>query len=99
MTYAYDIDRQETINDNAALEICLDGFEDGLNGKLAQSSVFEYLKGYLEGVSRGIKEDQEKAERFAEYAEREAAIERGEPDWLDEVLAENDEPTLHFDEF
>ena len=92
--FAYDTDRQETINDNAALELCLDGFEDGFTGKLAQSSQFEYLKGYLEGVARGIKEDQERATRFEEFRQREEALHRGEPDWLDEVMATNDEPLL-----
>ena len=99
MTYAYDIERQEQQNDDAALGLCLDGFEDGYTGKLAQSSVFEYLKGYLEGVLRGTKEDMEKAARFEEYRQREEALHRGEPDWLDQVMQDNDEPTLQYDEF
>ena len=94
MTYAYDTDRVEQQNDNAALELCLDGFEDGYTGKLSQSDKFEYLKGYLEGVIRGAKEDQERATRFEEFRQREAALEQGEPDWLNEVMESNDEPFL-----
>ena len=48
---------------------------------------------------RGTQEEMDKAARFAEYAEQEAALKRGEPDWLDQVLQDNDEPFLKFDEF
>ena len=99
MTYVTDTDRIEQRNDNAALELQLDGFEDGFTGKLSQSSAFEYIKGYIEGVARGTKEDQDKAARFEEYRQREEALHRGESDWLDDVMATNDEPTLYFDEF
>ena len=94
MTYVTDTDRIEQRNDAAALELQLDGFEDGFTGKLAQSSQFEYLKGYIEGVARGIKEDQERAARFEEFRQREEALHRGEPDWLNEVMESNDEPFL-----
>ena len=99
--YATDTDsgRLQQIQEDCVLDLRLDGFADGYDGKLAQSSQFDYLKGYLEGVLRGTKEDMEKAARFEEFRQREEALHRGEPDWLDEVMQSNDEPTLYFDEF
>lgn len=90
---------KQQIQEDCALSLRLDGFADGYDGKLTQSDEFEYLKGYFEGVVRGTKEDIEKSARLAEYREREEALERGEPDWLDQVMQDNDEPTLVFDEF
>ena len=99
--YATDTDsgRLQQIQEDCARDFQADGFADGYTGKLAQSSEFNYLQGYIQGVIRGTQEDKDRAERFAEYAEREAAIERGEPDWVTELLSDHDEPTLHFDEF
>ena len=89
-----DSGRLQQIQEDCALDLRLDGFEDGYTGKLTQSSEFEYLKGYLEGVLRGTKEDMEKASRFEEFRQHEEALLRGEPDWLNEVMESNDEPFL-----
>ena len=99
--YVTDTDsgRLQQIQEDCALDLRLDGFEDGFTGKLAQSSAFEYVLGYIQGIARGIQEDQVKAARFEEFRQREAAQKAGQPDWLDEVMQDNDEPTLQYDEF
>ncbi len=83
--------------DFAAIELYLDGVEDGFKGIKPVSHTWEYLKGYSEGCKRKAADLREQALRFEEEA---SAIERranGELDCLDEIFQDNDEPTLVFD--
>ena len=99
--FAFDLDRQEQLKDNAAIDAELDGISDGYSGKLYIPGTVnqDYLKGYTEGIRQAWAEEQRKLARYAEYAAREAARKAGEPDWFDEVMQDNDEPTLQYDEF
>ena len=98
--FAVDTDRQNQIADLAALDQCLDGFEDGYNGKLNQClSNWAYTQGYLKGIARKTKVTLERVAYFKKMAEKTAEIEAGQCEWLNEVMACNDEPTLVFEEF
>ena len=101
MTFVTDNDtgRLQQVQENCALDLRLDGFEHGYCGKLAQSDAYDYWVGYLEGLVRGVRDDEAKAKRFEEFRQREEALRQGESDWLDQVMADNDEPTLQYDEF
>ena len=101
MTYATDntdSGRCQRVQEDCALDLRLDGFEHGYIGKLAQSDAYDYWVGYLEGLVRGVRDDEAKAKRFEEFRQREEAIHRGEPDWVTELM-QDDEPTLIYDEF
>ena len=99
--YAIDTDRIELLKDNAAIDAELDGIDDGYSGKLYVPGTVsqDYIKGYTEGIRQAWEEEKRKIARYAEYAAREAARKAGESDWLDDVMATNDEPTLQYDEF
>lgn len=92
----FDIAQRE-IQDDAAIELHLDGVEDGFRGIKPTSHTWEYLRGYSEGCRQKAKDIREQARRLEEDA---VAIERranGEPDWMDEIFQGNDEPDLIYD--
>ena len=95
-----DSGRLQQIQEDIAIDQRADGHSDAYDGKpLVPGMSFDYVRGFIEGLIHANTEQQERTARFKEFVEREAALERGEPDWLDEVMQDNDEPTLHFEEF
>lgn len=84
--FALDTERSEQLQDSAALDRCLDGIEDGYNGTPTQSSDWEYLKGFAEGLQRRNTEQLQQAQRLLECG------------WLNETMDGNDEPFLGYEE-
>ena len=96
--FAYDTERNQQAQDDAALDIHLDGIEDGYNGTSTKSSDWEYLKGFAEGLQRRNTEQLEQTQMLMELAKKEDLINRGECGWIDELMEHNDEPTLGYEE-
>ena len=97
MTFVTFDQAQREIQYDAAIELHLDGIEDGFKGTKPTSHTWEYLRGYSEGCRRKAIDLREQALRLEEDA---VAVERkasGEPDWLDEMFQDNDEPDLIYE--
>ncbi len=95
--FTIETDATRQAQDFASIELYLDGVEHGFDGTKPTSHTWEYLRGYSEGCKRKAADLREQALRFEEEA---SAIERranGEPDWLDEIFQDNDEPDLIYE--
>lgn len=98
--FATDIDEaQRQAQDCAAIDINLDGIEDGYRGLPTQSSDWAYLKGFAEGMKRRNQEMLEQTQYLKIMALRTDLIVAGHMYWINELMQDNDEPTLVFEEF
>lgn len=92
--FTVDTDRDRQLADFAILDHCLDGVEDGYNGKPTQYTDQAYMQGYLQGMERRSTEDLAKIAYLRKMNHKADEILAGQCEWLNEILACNDEPWL-----